>query len=115
LLHHGNWIALFTNLRALIEVLLKTIYIWMPVFEIFQLTKYAHQFSNELELAAFRALVRDMRAYVDIVFSEYESLGESPSDRIDLVAVKSAASSALKEIGDSALAVEWAASSLTHM
>jgi hypothetical protein len=104
-IHQGNWIELFEIMKVLNSELIRTKYIWLPVFKIFMIGKYAHQFSNELEVSCFRRLILSMQDYVRRI----DGLNYR---RIDVVAVKAAASSLLKEVGRTRMAVEWFATSL---
>lgn len=106
-IHQGNWIELFETMKILYDELIRTKYIWMPIFNTFMIGKYAHQFSNELEISCIRRLVLSMQDYVRRV----DILNYM---RIDVTAVKAAASSLLKEIGWTRRAVEWFATSLEH-
>jgi len=106
LLHQGFWIVLFESLRSLFDVLIPTQFIWMPIYVMFMMEKYAHQFSNELELRCYRRIVLSIK--------EYALWHSGDPFRMDVLSVKSAASSLLKEIGNTQGAVEWLASSLNH-
>jgi hypothetical protein len=124
LVSKGEWKLAAYLITQLLADIKFTSYVWMPIFHLFQMGKYSHLYSYGMSFEEFRAVKNTLTEYlkrsllessISILLGEKSSSSSSSSSsryQMDLVAIRSAISGILKEMGLTELSLGVMTSSL---